>query len=355
MNTHLLFPIVNAFLPHTAVLGIEPLSSGLINETYRVETTSHEATFLLQRINTHVFPGAEALMENHHRIATYLAEQSDFSLFIPTPIATAQGELCHRDSENGYWRLMPFLENTYTPSHLPNENEAYEAAHAYGVFLKALSGFPEETLYQPIPGFHDTALRYKRFKEVLQLDKANRNHLVVSEINQIMDARIYFEAIQKQMHGGGLTIQAVHNDTKAGNVLLYTETGKAAAVIDWDTIMPGSLLSDYGDMVRTFVSDRYEDEPATDLSLRLEVWTALNEGFLSATSGLLTQVDAQFLSFGALWIVSEQALRFLTDYLEGDIYYKTDYPDHNLKRAQNQLALLKAIEKNLDTMRRNIQ
>ena len=108
-------------------------------------------------------------------------------------------------------------------------------------------------------------------------------------------------------------------------------------------------------MVRTFVSDRYEDEPATDLSLRLEVWTALNEGFLSATSGLLTQVDAQFLSFGALWIVSEQALRFLTDYLEGDIYYKTDYPDHNLKRAQNQLALLKAIEKNLDTMRRNIQ
>ncbi len=330
--------IAEAFFPGKTVAQCTPLTSGLINETWRLDLADSEGAFLVQKINTRIFPDARGLMQNHAAVAAHLQKKSDFSLFVPIPVATPQGDYCVDD-----WRVMPFLKNTYTPAHLPTAEEAYEAARAYGLFLRALADLPMADWHHPLPGFHNTTRRYERFEAAVNRDPLGRCREVNPEIHQLQAARMYYRLVESLLEKNILPQYAVHNDTKAGNVLLYQGTGKAAAVIDWDTIMPGTPLSDYGDMVRTFVSNCYEDAPFGELALRKDVWDALDTGFLAATADFLSDVERYLLPFGALWIVGEQALRFLTDYIEGDVYYKTDYPTHNLVRARNQLALLREL------------
>ena len=157
-------------------------------------------------------------------------------------------------------------------------------------------------------------------------------------------AKPIFDQISSLKSSGTLPLRVTHNDTKAGNVLLDSASGRALAVIDLDTVMPGTILSDFGDMVRTFVPDRYEDDPDTEnLTLRMEILEALTEGFLSQTADFLTAAEREYLMLGASWIVGEQALRFLTDYLAGDPYYKTNYPEHNLVRARNQISVVSSL------------
>lgn len=336
--------------------GAAPVGNGgHINDTYRIDfqENGRRQAFVLQRLNHHVFLQPEAVMSNWQAVAQHLAA-ADFRLKIPVPVPTLGGQLLHIEVENrapvhssslvphpSYWRVFPFFENTFAPENAATPALAFEAARAYGLFVRALSGFPAGSLAEVIPGFHDTDQRWRIFEEILAENPANRLENARAEVAEMLAARPIFQKISRLKTSGALPLRVTHNDTKAGNVLLDRDTGRAVAVIDWDTVMPGTVLSDFGDMVRSFAPDRPESDPDTaNLSLRHDVMAAMHEGFLSETADFLTEMEREHLDLGGLWIVGEQALRFLTDYLAGDVYYKVTHSELNLTRARNQLALL---------------
>ena len=337
--------ISRRFSDWDAWLGASPVGSGNINDTYRIDfqQAGQRQTRLLQRLNHRVFTDPHAVMRNIRLVAEHLHRQADFPLEIPAPLAGRDGELLQRDADGNYWRLFPFYENTFAPERLPEPAVARETAQAYGAFLRALRALPAVQLAETIPGFHDTDRRWAVFLQVLEKDPAGRCHGAAAEIERMFEAQPIFETVSRLKKSGELPLRVTHNDTKAGNVLLDLDTQKAVAVIDWDTIMPGTVLSDFGDMVRTFAPDRPEDDPGA-LSLRSDALEALTQGFLSQTQDFLSSAERSHLPLGASWIIGEQALRFLTDYLAGDVYYKIRYPEHNLVRARNQLALFDAVK-----------
>lgn len=336
--------VLHQFFQFDSLLRAEPFGSGNINDTYRVEfLLKHQPQiWILQRLNHQVFTNPDAVMHNIQIVAEHLHTRPDFPLQIPTPVPLPDGRLLHRDAAGNYWRVFPFYENTYAPEHLPDPAVAYEAARAYGIFLYALRDCPLHRIQETIPGFHDTDRRWAAFQEILKQNPVGRAQETQAEIMALLAAKPVFDAVSTLKKSGELPLRITHNDTKAGNVLLDNTTGRAVAVIDWDTIMPGTVLSDFGDMVRTFAADRQEDKPGT-VAVRADILQALQQGFLEQTADFLTETERENLSLGAQWIVGEQALRFFTDYLAGDVYYKIKYPEHNLVRAQNQLALFRAL------------
>lgn len=340
--------VILQFRSFDTCAAIAPVGAGNINDTYRadIQAGGNRESWLLQRLNHRVFKDPEAVMRNIRAAAAHLERQKDFPLRIPAPVPTRSGQWLYCDEAGNYWRVFPFYENTYAPEHLPEPAIAYEAARAYGAFLYALRGFPAEQLVETIPGFHDTERRWAVFEDVLKNDPADRAKAATAEIDALMEARPVFSRVHELKTSGALPRRVTHNDTKAGNVLIDIQTGRAVAVIDWDTIMPGTVLSDFGDMVRTFAPDCTEDSDGP-VQMRMEALEMLCRGFLEKTSGFLTPAERENLPLGAQWIIGEQALRFLTDYLAGDTYYKTQYPEHNLVRARNQLAFYRAMSENL--------
>jgi Ser/Thr protein kinase RdoA (MazF antagonist) len=280
-------------------------------------------------------------MDNIRRVCEHL-EQQDYPLRAIAPIAGRDGRLLQYDEAGNCWRVFPFLENTFVPEGLADAGIAREGALAYGAFARALRDFPAATLTESIPGFHDTDRRWSVFLEVLEKDPAGRVAATKAEIGQMYSAKPVFDEISRLKKSGELPLRVTHNDTKAGNVLFDAGSRKAVAVIDLDTVMPGTILSDFGDMVRTFVPDRREDDPDA-VVLRRDVLEALEQGFLEKTGDFLSAAEKENLLKGAAWIIGEQALRFLSDWLAGDTYYKIAHPEHNLVRTRNQLALLKEI------------
>jgi aminoglycoside phosphotransferase (APT) family kinase protein len=333
--------IAHAFFGQVEALHVQPCGSGNIHDTYLLTfrtPAGQERQGILQRLNHRVFARPDAVMRNIQAIAKHL-QNTDYPPGALIPIPNAQGDTLYRDAQQHYWRAFPYFAHTYAPEHLPTPEEACEAARAYGLFLKALTSCPAETVEETIPHFHDPRHRWVAFEAAVAKDLVGRSGCVQAEVARLYEQRTVFEAIARLKETGQLPVRIVHNDTKAGNVLLSHHNGKAVAVIDWDTLMPGTVLSDFGDMVRTFAPDHYEDEPG-EVAVRPLALQALEEGFLEGIGSALTPAERQHLHLGARWIVAEQALRFLTDYLNGDTYYKIRYPEHNLVRARNQLSLL---------------
>ncbi|GAB4489983.1 MAG: phosphotransferase [Saprospiraceae bacterium] len=326
-------------------LGAAPVGNGNINDTYRIdfERNGVEETWLLQRLNHLVFKDPEVVARNIQLICEYLVGQ-DFPYKIAAPVAALDGRFLQNDKSGNYWRVFPFFKNTFAPEGLADAEIAYEGARAYGAFARALRSFPVEKLAETIPGFHNTDRRWQVFLEVLAKNPANRVETSQAEIEAVFAAKPVFEKISQLKKNGALPLRVTHNDTKAGNVLFDQTTHKALAVIDLDTVMPGTILSDFGDMVRTFAPDRQEDDPQ-NVALRLDILDALQRGFLEEAADFLTLTEKENLLLGTAWIAGEQALRFLTDWLAGDVYYKIRFPEHNLVRARNQLALFKELRK----------
>lgn len=325
--------------------GAAAIGSGNINDTYRIdfEQQGIVSSWMLQRLNHLVFQKPELVMQNIRQVCRHLATQ-DYPYSVAAPVATLAGDFLHVDEEGNYWRAFPFFENTFTPEDLADPEIACEGARAYGAFARALRDFPASTLAETIPGFHDTGQRWEVFIKVLETDPAHRVAETQTEIGAMFEAKPVFDKISLLKKSGALPLRVTHNDTKAGNVLFDIHTRKALAVIDLDTVMPGTILSDFGDMVRTFAPDRREDDPSS-VALRPDVLEALERGFLEQTGDFLAPAEKENLLTGAAWITGEQALRFLTDWLAGDVYYKIRYPEHNLVRTRNQLALLKELMK----------
>jgi len=296
--------------------------------------------FLLQKLNERVFPDLEAIMENMQRIAEHLSAQEDSPGRCLRLRRTWSGQLLHHAADGSAWRIMDFIPDAVSYDIAPSLQHIENAAHAFGDFQRRLASLPALPLKETLPGFHDTRSRFARLQSVVAADPVGRVASSAREIERILAHRHLAEALQVL----DLPVRTVHNDTKLNNLLFAAGTQQPLCVIDWDTVMPGLVAHDFGDMVRTLAADVAEDE--TDLSrvfLLSDRLAAITRGYLVATQDWLSLAEVETLPLGAQTILFEQAVRFLTDHLEGDLYYPVTYPGHNLTRTRVQLALLDSL------------
>ena len=330
----------------------DEVNTGNINTTYRVSCRTADGIkrYILQRINTYVFHDPDAVMRNislvtDHIAAAYakmgVASEGHVLRLIPT----SEGKTYVNEPDIGCWRVYNNIENAWTVDQSQSPDQFREAGRAFGGFARLLNDFPTRELADTIPDFHNTVKRFNTFLEAVRADRAGRAASVASEIAFFMDRRQDLGAIMDALNAGKIPLRVTHNDTKINNVMLDRSTGRAVCVIDLDTVMPGSCLFDYGDAIRSGASTTAEDEP--DLSrVRLDpdLFRAFTEGYLGEMKDVLTEKEKELLPMSVKVIACELAMRFLTDYLDGDLYFRIRTPDHNLIRARNQMALARDIE-----------
>ena len=338
-------------------VAIKELVAGNINQTYRLDMGEDAPVphYVLQRINTTAFHDPAALMENiglvtSHISRSYEAEGIDPARRVLTFVPAKNGTLLYTDSEGGAWRAYIYVDDVTAYDTIESADLFYEAGRGFGEFQTRLADFPAHLLTETIPGFHNTARRYETFLASVEKDAAGRVADLGEEIEFFRSRRGLMSSIVEKL-GGDLPLRVTHNDTKLNNVLMDNATGKALCVIDLDTVMPGSALYDYGDAVRYGACTAAEDEPdTTKIGFDMTLFEAFTKGFVEATAGNLTDTEIKLLPWGIAVITCELALRFLTDYIDGDVYFKTAYEGHNLVRARAQMKLLTEVEAKLDDM-----
>ena len=330
-------------------ISCKEFGSGHINSTYQVKTDDGHV-YILQRINQYVFNDPKAVMENVGAVTEYLKSRvSDPSETLHF-LQSHAGTYYHIDGDGEFWRCYEFADGLCLEAP-ESDADFYESAIAFGRFQEMLKDFPAETLHETIPLFHNTVNRYRLFKEALKANKAGRAESIPEEIAFIMDREEEAGTIVRLLESGELPLRVTHNDTKLNNVLLNSKTRKAMCVLDLDTVMPGSSLYDYGDSIRFGAATAAEDEKdLSKMSLSLELFRVYTAGYLTACPGL-TAKERELLPMGAKIITLELAVRFLTDYLDGDLYFKTAYEDHNLVRARTQLKLVAETEGYMEELR----
>jgi Ser/Thr protein kinase RdoA (MazF antagonist) len=257
----------------------------------------------------------------------------------------------YQDSEGGYWRVYVFIEGATGYDIIENENQAYEAARAFGEFQKLLVDLAGDRLHETIPGFHDTRKRYAAFEAALSADAHNRAADAKTEIAWVL-AHKHLTGGLLELHEQGLMPERItHNDTKLNNILIDDNTQEALCVIDLDTLMPGLALYDIGDLIRTSTSPVAEDEPdANKVTMQMSIFKALARGYLEAAGDFLTDTERANLPLAGMVMTFECGIRFLTDYLQGDTYFKTHRPGHNLDRCRTQFALVDSIDTQQEKM-----
>lgn len=333
--------VVGHFETGGAFVSAAPFGNGLIHRSYCV-TVSSGARFMLQRINTRVFPQPVELMENIDRVTAHLGGiAAGAGRRALTLVPAVDGRTFAVDGEGMYWRLYRFIEGTRTVERIESAEECFEVARAFGDFQLQLTTLPEPRLHDTIPGFHDTPKRLAALDAAIAADAANRVKLAGPEIEFIHSRG----SLVRMLLDAGMPERVTHNDTKINNVLLDEKTGEAVCVIDLDTVMPGLAVYDFGDMVRTATCTAAEDE--RDLSLihaRFDYFEALARGYLAGAGAFLTRTEKELLTASGKLITFEQGVRFLWDYLRGDLYYPVSRESHNLDRCRTQLRLLESLE-----------
>ncbi|MFY0593326.1 phosphotransferase enzyme family protein [Roseivirga sp.] len=325
---------LQAFNIKGAVDQIALFGSGHINDTYRVSVGEEE--YLLQRLNEKVFTNTTGIENN---LALLLKENS--SLFVKH--FKSKEDTFHYKNEDGVWRLTTFHADDYSPQTAGNLVEVAESAKGYGAFIAFTNDFELNLFQEIIPRFHELEWRLKQFDNALRNDLANRSLEVKEFVSQVNNHR----AIGAKMNSllvDGLPTRLCHNDTKLNNSLLAKSDSTFQKIIDLDTLGPGTVLYDFGDLMRTTLSNTDENElEASKIRVRPEYYETLKENFLSTSSAVLSQLEIENLFFGGQYMTYMMAVRFLTDYINGDIYYKTSFENENLVRSQNQLTLLELI------------
>lgn len=338
----------------------EPHGSGHINDTFALTCRSARGLsrrYLLQRINGRIFRDIPALMENVARVTRHArsrlpATGGERALSL---IPGRDGGAFTRDETGAAWRCYDFIEGARTYDLLERPEQAREAAAAFGRFQGLLADLPAPRLHETIPAFHHTRRRFESFVEILRRDPAGRAAAAREEIAFAAAREATVDRLLDQHARGALPERITHNDTKLNNVMLDDATGRAVCVIDLDTVMPGLALYDFGDLVRSATNAAPED--GTDLAravARPEIFTALAEGYLSTARDFLLPAELAELAFSGRLITFEIGLRFLTDFLEGDVYFKTKRPAHNLDRARNQFSLVRSLEAQQDAFQRTV-
>jgi len=336
------------------LVSLAPHPTGLINHSWlaALESSGTRKRYLLQQINRHVFRRPAEVLENMQRITSHLEARlaregvGDATRHVVPLVPTREGALGHVDERGETWRLLPWVEGTRCVERAATEAEARETARAFGLFARRLSDLPAPPLHLTIPAFHDTAARVRALERVVAEDSAGRAAACHSETCALLDRRALATELVATAGGGALRVRPVHNDAKITNVLFDVASGAALAVVDLDTTMPGLVAHDFGDLVRSAVSDSEEDErELSRVGVRLGFFGALAEGYLAGIGGAIEPTERDGLVTGALVIVYEQAVRFLTDHVDGDRYYRIARAGHNLDRARAQLALLVSLER----------
>jgi hypothetical protein len=332
---------------------VAPQAGGHINESWVVtwDGPRGPSRFLLQHLNRFVFRRPELVMENLARVTRHIASRLDRE-GVPSRerrvlslVPTREGTTHLVEADGETWRLFPWIEGTRSWERAETGSQAGAAALAFGRFLRQLADLPEPPLHETIPRFHDTPARLVTLERVSTRDAAGRASSAREETASLLDRRGVAGALIDRVEGGELAVRTAHNDAKIANVLFDTSTGEPLCVADLDTVMPGLALNDFGDLVRSAVSDSAEDErDLSRVSVRTSVFRALAQGFLEGAGDLLSPRERSLLVTAGKVIVLEQAARFLTDHLEGDPYYGADRPGHNLDRARSQLRLLESLE-----------
>jgi len=327
-------------------LSAEPYGSGHINDTYCViyNQGGTRVRYLFQRINHHVFKNPVALMENVQRVTTHLAGKvaagPDASRRVLTLIPTRSGASHVCDSGGNVWRAYIFIENARGYDAVETPAQALSAARAFGRFQTLLADLPAPRLHDTIPDFHHTPKRFAALEKAVDADAANRASLARTEI----EFALRHKAICGVLLEANLPERVTHNDTKFNNVLLDDATGEGVCVIDLDTVMPGLALYDFGDMVRTTTSPAKEDErDLRKVQMQFPMFEALARGYLDSAAEFLTPAEKKLLPFAGKLITFEIGLRFLTDYLAGDVYFKVSRDGHNLDRCRTQFKLVESI------------
>ena len=335
------------------------IEDGLINTTYLASYENEEgevSRYILQRINEQVFPEPLVVMRNIEHVTKHinrkvLSAKHDFSGQTLNLYPSREGENCVEGPAGGIWRCYNFIEGCRTYDVVENSHQAFQAAKAFGAFQDLLSDLPVEKVSVTIPGFHDTAARYARLLEAIAKDSEGRVAEVQDEIDFITSREEMTEVLLEHLREGRLVERITHNDTKLNNVMIDEKSDEAVCVIDLDTVMPGLALYDFGDLVRSSTSPVDEDEKdLSKVEMRMPMFEALVDGYMGMAHKFLSPLEIELLPFSGKLISLETGIRFLSDFLEGDGYFKTRYATHNLDRCRAQLALVKSIEEQEDEM-----
>ncbi|ATL47638.1 aminoglycoside phosphotransferase [Chitinophaga caeni] len=334
--------IIAAFGLDAANFETKKFGSGHINNTFLLTGKHDDAKYVLQRINTNVFKEPWVIATNQRMAADYLAAKDPEYLFI-TPIPTTSGKELF-EFEGEYWRLIPFIANSITVDQADNTTQAYEAAKQFGKLARLLDGIDMRPFKATIPNFHNLTLRYAAFQDAIPAAKEERRNAAEELIRSFLDYSDIAITFEKLKTHRDFKDRVMHHDTKINNVLLDKDTFKGVCVCDLDTLMPGKIISDLGDMVRTYVCPVSEEERDFSLiTVRDEYFEALMKGYLEEVGATLSQIEKDHLFYAGKFMIYMQGIRFLTDYLNGDIYYPIKYAEHNYDRAKNQLTLLQAL------------
>ena len=321
---------------------------GHINCTLKISTDTGKE-YVLQKINKYVFKDPVKVMINACAVTDFLREKSGDPNAALHFIPTLQGTYYHRDKNGEFWRMYDFVGGFCldTPE---SDADFYESALAFGRFQELLSDFPAHTLYETIPEFHNTIDRYRLLREAIQADNVGRLKTVGEEVRFALEREELGGTLQRMRESGELPLRVTHNDTKLNNVLLDKATRKSLCVLDLDTVMPGLSLYDFGDSIRFGAATAAEDEPdPSKMQLDLHLFEVYTRGYMTAAPSL-TAKEIEMLPMGALIMTLEVGIRFLKDYLDGDLYFGIAYPEHNLVRARTQFALVADMERKWDEM-----
>ena len=345
------------FAPEGKIGVPKPFGGGHINDTYLFSREDENgAQYVLQRINKNAFPNPEDVMDNMLRVTEYLRgviikRGGDPVRETLKLLKTEEGRFFAIDRNGDYWRSYSFVADSVSYDRCDDANIFCESGHAFGRFLSMLDGFDAASLHETIVQFHDTPKRFRDFRAAVEKDAVDRADGVRDLIEVALGYEPFADTLTGQLRSGDLPLRVTHNDTKLNNVLIDEKTGHAVCVIDLDTVMPGLCAYDFGDAIRYGANTAAEDE--TDLSkvhLDMDMYRAYATGYLSEVSDQLTMREVDSLPVGARMMTLENGIRFLGDYLNGDIYFKTDYPEHNLVRARTQFKLLQEIDEHWDEM-----
>ena len=349
----------DAFAIAGEFLHCDTINSGHINLTFRAAYRREDGStdrYIFQRVNDAVFQCPRDVMHNVEKVTNHIRWKMLRVLKTPfrqtLNLYSARGGRKYLKLQgSGYWRCYNCIENTYTCDVAEHPRQAYEAARAFGAFQQLLCDMNPEDIHETIPFFHHTRKRFNRLMEAARKDSSGRLASCRKELEFIRKHEQEVDLLLNLQEKGELPVRIVHNDTKINNVMLDTETDRAVCVIDLDTVMPGSILYDFGDMARTMTSPAAEDEEDLEKTfMRMPMFEAVVKGYLETVKDFITPLEVSLLPFSGKLITLETGIRFLTDYLEGDVYFKTEKDRHNLHRARTQLALVKSMEQQMPEM-----
>jgi len=350
--------VVAAFALPQGTPEMIPFGNGHINDTFRLvyETENGSRKFILQRMNKGIFTKPVELMENVMNVTEWLkkkiiANGGDPERETLNTILAKAGKPYYVDSEGEYWRVYLFISGATSYDQVEKPEDFYESAYAFGNFQRLLADYPAKELHETIVNFHNTASRFETFKKVLAADVCGRAAGVQEEIQFVLDHEAFAHVLCDLEASGEMPTRVTHNDTKLNNIMIDDATGKAICVLDLDTVMPGLAVNDFGDAIRFGANTGAEDEQdLTKIQLDLTLYEAFTKGFVEGLGGALTDIELDHLPTGAMMMTFECGMRFLTDYLDGDNYFKIHREGHNLDRCRTQFKLLKEMEAKLPEM-----